>query len=171
MSHHVTFKDLPEGGEKFDPAKGSKLIGAFAVIGGLGLAGSIYGFSANSDTFSYSWLFAIFFAFTVMVGGCFWILLHSASNSSWGVAMRRYLGKSGEHGASPPDFGAAPAASIRAEHLYEWMNHHREAATHAANTVARSKKRCITWPKPIRTSMCWWKSSATSTSEALHSAL
>ncbi len=132
MSHHVTFKDLPEGGEKFDPAKGSKLIGAFAVIGGLGLAGSIYGFAAHSDTFSYSWLFAIFFAFTVMVGSCFWVLLHNATNSSWGVAIRRLF----ENLAN-----MVPVLLILAlplmlpsvqKHLYEWMNHHREAATHAA---------------------------------------
>ncbi|MCB1088085.1 MAG: hypothetical protein KDM63_13630, partial [Verrucomicrobiae bacterium] len=131
MSHHVTFKDLPEGGEKFDPAKGSKLIGAFAVIGGLGLVGSIYGFVAHADVFSYSWLFAIFFAFTVMVGSCFWILLHNASNSSWGVVIRRLF----ENLANMVPVLAILALPLLLpsvqSHLYEWMNHHREAAHHA----------------------------------------
>ena len=31
MSHHVTFNDLPQGGEKFEPAKGGKIIGALGL--------------------------------------------------------------------------------------------------------------------------------------------
>ncbi|MCB1225340.1 MAG: hypothetical protein KDK99_05975 [Verrucomicrobiales bacterium] len=90
MSHHaITFNDLPEGGEKFDTAKGSKLIGAFLVTGLIGLVGSLWKYSTDSDSFAYSWLFAVFLAFTVVVGACFWMLLHSASNSAWGVAIRR----------------------------------------------------------------------------------
>jgi hypothetical protein len=60
MSHHVTFKDLPAGGEKFETAKGGKLIGAFGAAGALGLLGSAYLFFAQTDVFAYSWLFAFF---------------------------------------------------------------------------------------------------------------
>jgi len=89
--HHVSFKDLPKGGEVFEPAKASKVITAFLVLGVLGLAGSAYYFfnAATRPAFTYSWLFAIFFSFTFVCGGCFWILLHNASNSSWGVVIRR----------------------------------------------------------------------------------
>ena len=89
MSHHVSFHDLPEGGEKFDPAKGSKLIGGFLAAAVVGVLASAYFFTTDISSFAYSWLFAVFFAFTFVVGGCFWILLHSASNSGWGVAIRR----------------------------------------------------------------------------------
>jgi hypothetical protein len=58
MSHHVSFNDLPQGGEKFEPAKGGKLIGALGLFGVLGLAASAFFFFKNTDTFAYSWLFA-----------------------------------------------------------------------------------------------------------------
>lgn len=130
MSHHVSFNDLPQGGEKFEPAKGGKLIGALGLVGVLGLAASAFFFFKNTDTFAYSWLFAIFFTFTFCVGGVFWIMLHAASNSSWGVAIRRLwenlanmvviLGLL----ASPL---LIPAVN---KHLYEWMNHHQIGRAH-----------------------------------------
>src|SRR5688572_16671556 len=89
MSHHLTFNDLPAGGEKFEPAKGAKLINALGIIGALGLIGSVVFFITDTRHFAYSWLFALFFSFTFVVGGCFWILLHNASNSGWGISIRR----------------------------------------------------------------------------------
>lgn len=141
--HHVSFKDLPAGGEKFEPAKASKLIGLFGALGGLGILGSIYFFmnSATRPAFSYSWLFAIFFAFTFVCGGCFWILLHNASNSSWGVVIRRLFENLGML-AIPLGLLALPLLFEPVnKHLYEWMNHHRTAADHATHdhtTVAEA---------------------------------
>jgi len=103
MSHHVSFNDLPQGGEKFEPAKGAKLINALGGVGLLGLAASAYYFFTSTATFAYSWLFAIFFAFTFCVGGVFWIMLHAASNS-----------KSGQHGPHPRS-ARQPAADPRCE--------------------------------------------------------
>jgi hypothetical protein len=40
-------------------------------------------------TYSFSWLFAFEVFFTITVGALFWCLLHNASNSGWGVAIRR----------------------------------------------------------------------------------
>lgn len=132
MSHHVTHNDLPAGGEKFDPAKSSKLIGALGGAGLLGLLGSVYFFIRQPDEFAYSWLFAFFFAFTFVVGGVFWILLHNASNSGWGVSVRRLF----EHLASMVPvvlvLGIPLLFPPVQKHLWEWMNHHREAAHHAA---------------------------------------
>lgn len=131
--HHVSFKDLPKGGEVFEPAKASKVITFFLLLGILGLAGSVYYFSnaATRPAFSYSWLFAIFFSFTFVCGGCFWILLHNASNSSWGVVIRRLFEKLGLL-AIPLFVLAAPLLFEPVnKHLYEWMGHHRTAAEHA----------------------------------------
>lgn len=127
MSHHVTFNDLPQGGEKFEPAKGGKLIGTLGLLGLLGLAASAYFFFAKTDTFAYSWLFALFFTFTFVAGGCFWILLHSASNSSWGVAVRR-IWENLANMVIPLAILASPLLVPAVQSpLYEWMNHHREA--------------------------------------------
>ncbi len=132
--HYVSSHDLPQGGEKFEPAKASKLIGILGGIGLLGLVGSAFMFLSSEmrPSFSYSWLFAIFFAFTIVCGGAFWILLHNASNSAWGVVIRRLF----ENLAllAIPLFVLALPLLVPAvqTHLWEWMNHHREAAAHAA---------------------------------------
>lgn len=131
MSHHVTFKDLPQGGEKFEPAKGAKLIGALGLVGAIGLAASLYFFFFNTNTFAYSWLFAMFFAFTLVVGGCFWILLHSVSNSSWGVAVRRIWENLANMILAMALFASPLLLPQVNQHLYEWMGHHRTAAEHA----------------------------------------
>ncbi|OYW77461.1 MAG: hypothetical protein B7Z37_04280 [Verrucomicrobia bacterium 12-59-8] len=131
MSHHVTFNDLPQGGEKFEPAKGGKLIGTLGLFGLLGIAASLWFFFNNTDTFAYSWLFAVFFTFTFVVGGCFWILLHSASNSSWGVAVRRIWENLANMVVPLAIFASPLLVPAVQKPLYEWMNHHREAAHHA----------------------------------------
>jgi hypothetical protein len=131
MSHHVTFNDLPQGGEKFEPAKGGKLIGALGLFGLLGLVASAWFFFNNTDTFAYSWLFAVFFTFTFVVGGCFWILLHSVSNSGWGVSVRRIWENLANMILALAVFASPLLLPAVQKPLYEWMNHHREAAEHA----------------------------------------
>ena len=131
MSHHVTFNDLPQGGEKFEPAKGGKIIGALGLVGALGLIASAFFFFTKTDTFAYSWLFAVFFTFTFVVGGCFWILLHSASNSSWGVAVRRIWENLANMILAMGIFAAPLLLPQVQKPLYEWMGHHRTAAEHA----------------------------------------
>lgn len=133
MSHHVTFNDLPQGGEKFEPAKGGKLINTLGLFGGLGSLASLWFFFTKTDTFAYSWLFAVFFCFTFVAGGCFWILLHSASNSSWGVAVRR-IWENMANMVIPLAILASPLLITAVNKpLYEWMGHHRTAAEHAAH--------------------------------------
>lgn len=134
MSHHVTFKDLPEGGEKFEPAKASGVITPMLGLGVLGLIGSLYFFWAKPAEFAYSWLFAFFFCFTFVVGGCFWILLHHASNSGWNVVIRRLF----EHLANmvPVIFVfSLPLLLVPSvkDSLYEWMVHHKAAAAHGGD--------------------------------------
>ena len=131
--HHVSFKDLPEGGEKFEVAKASKLVGALGAVGGLGLLGSAYfAFLAggqSSAAFAFSWLFAVFVCFTLVAGGCFWILLHNASNSGWGVVVRRLFENLGLMVVFLAIFAAPLLFPSVQTHLWEWMNHHRAAGS------------------------------------------
>ena len=49
---------------------------------------------AGSDwrrQFVFSWLFAFLYFFTILIGCLFWILLHHATDSSWGIVVRRQM--------------------------------------------------------------------------------
>jgi len=132
--HHVSFKDLPEGGEKLEAAKASKLKGVLGTLGGLGLILSLVFFfgDATRPAFAYSWLFAIFICFTLTAGGTFWVLLHNASNASWGVSVRRLFENLGLV-AAPLCVLALPLLLPAVQtHLWPWMNHHREAIAEVA---------------------------------------
>ena len=92
MSHHVSVTDLPPEGEKLQLAKFVSWRSILLLTGVAGVAVSLYlffmgGEAANSYAFSY--LFALEVFFTITAGATFWVLLHNASNSSWGVAIRR----------------------------------------------------------------------------------
>ena len=39
--------------------------------------------------FIFSWLFAFLYFFTILIGCLFWILLHHATDSGWGIVVRR----------------------------------------------------------------------------------
>jgi hypothetical protein len=110
MSHHfVSIKQLPAGGEKLSLSS-FKLHSLFGLVAALGfilslvlllvpgvrdIALSTLGYDNAEqhvkvgEAYAYSWLFAFFFCFTIAMGGCFWVLLHNASNSAWGVVIRR----------------------------------------------------------------------------------
>mgnify|MGYP003638741884 CR=1 FL=1 len=98
MSAHKSVKDLPKGGEKID---GSKVAGAkmlFALLGVIGLGGILIAFFMDgeshedvADQASYSYLFAFTFALTLGMGGLFWTILHHATNSGWGISVRRQM--------------------------------------------------------------------------------
>ncbi len=92
MSHHVSVTTLPPEGEKLQLAKFTSWRSILMLSGAAGVAASLFlfftgGEAANSYAFSY--LFALEVFFTITAGATFWVLLHNASNSSWGVAIRR----------------------------------------------------------------------------------
>ncbi|MGK0187990.1 MAG: hypothetical protein ACI9R3_003782 [Verrucomicrobiales bacterium] len=90
MSHHpISVSDLPVGGEKLETSRLSAVMTGLFGVGVVGLVLSVIFFFQNPEGFAFSWLFAFFFAFTLCVGSLFWVLLHNASNSGWGVAIRR----------------------------------------------------------------------------------
>lgn len=129
MSAHDSIIDhLPAAGEKVDTTKLAKTLSILAGVGGLGLAASIAMFVMKPEVYSYSWLFAFYFFFTIACGGLFWTLLHNATNSSWGVAVRRVF----EHLASMLPWMflfLLPILFIPTvrESLYEWMKLIRES--------------------------------------------
>jgi hypothetical protein len=41
--------------------------------------------------FAFSWLFAFIYFFTILIGCLFWILVHHATDSGWGIVVRRQM--------------------------------------------------------------------------------
>ena len=127
MSNHgVTLTDLPLDGERVEVSKFSKVINIAGLIGAVTLVISLailfFGSEELRDSFSYSWLFACYYFFTIAVGGLFWVLLHHVSNSGWGIAVRRVM----EHLANMLPFSFIffiPILILEEprEALYEWM--------------------------------------------------
>src|SRR6056297_4334702 len=69
-----------------------KLICLAVGIGGLILFfGLRLAMPDKAGAMGYSWLFAVVFFLTLSIGGMFWTLLHHASNSGWGVVIRRLM--------------------------------------------------------------------------------
>jgi len=101
MNEHNSKKDLPDGGEFFDSGKAGLLKGLLGLVGGVCLLATLiilFTFSRAEgeepklgDWASYSYLFAITFFFTLSVGGLFWTILHHATNSGWGIVVRRQM--------------------------------------------------------------------------------
>jgi hypothetical protein len=129
--HHVTSADIPVDGERLVNSKVEtvkRIAGGAAVL--LGLISLFLLFNPSpkiAAPFAYSWLFAMFFFFTLAAGGCFWTLLHNVSNSGWGTSVRRIMENLGA--VFPYMFiFAAPLLHPKVQQwLYEWMNIHRAA--------------------------------------------
>ncbi len=92
MSHHAAVSHLNPDGESLQLSRFTSwrfLTGAAGLIGII-LSLALFfigGEAANSYAFSYLFAFEVFF--TISCGALFWCLLHAASNSAWGVAIRR----------------------------------------------------------------------------------
>ena len=99
MSAHKSVKDLPQGGEMIAGGKiaGLKLIFLLMAVVGLGIVLFTMFFRDGDarddigDIASYSYLFAVTFGLTLGMGGLFWTILHHATNSGWGIAVRRQM--------------------------------------------------------------------------------
>ncbi|MBV9874033.1 MAG: hypothetical protein JO025_04840 [Verrucomicrobia bacterium] len=48
-------------------------------------------FPGERRQFIFSWLFAFLYFFTILIGCLFWILLHHATDSGWGIVVRRQM--------------------------------------------------------------------------------
>ena len=131
MSHHfVTSADIPVEGERIQSSKldSVRRIAGFAAIA-TGLISAFLLFFAPANLaapYAYSWLFGLFFFFTLAIGGCFWTLLHNVSNSGWGTSVRRIMENLGSVFPWMAIF-AAPLLFPQVQRwLYEWMNIHHD---------------------------------------------
>ncbi|MDB6133918.1 MAG: hypothetical protein JWM59_2161 [Verrucomicrobiales bacterium] len=141
MSHHVAVNHLPPEGEKLQITKFLtwRIVLLLVGIAGAAASGFIFlegGEQANSYAFSY--LFALEVFFTITTGAVFWVLLHNASNSSWGVAIRRipevmtqlYLPL---FVLALPIFAPYPLGSLKkpewTQRMYEWIGIHAQIAS------------------------------------------
>ena len=89
-----------------------------------------------SGAMAYSWLFAVVFFMTLCVGGIFWTLLHNASNSGWGVLVRRLMENLGS--VIPLLFLLALPLVVlpgARDALWEWLPKQAGIAEHAEAAV------------------------------------
>jgi hypothetical protein len=89
-------------------------------VGIVGLGLSVVGAFVARHQFSFSWLFAFAFYFTLIAGCFFWIIVHHVTDADWSVVVRRQL----ENLAMLMPLMVlffVPIVIFR-HHLYEWMN-------------------------------------------------
>ncbi|MFV1995199.1 MAG: hypothetical protein ACC661_07165 [Verrucomicrobiales bacterium] len=150
MSEHKSVKDLAPDGEMLDLTRMSKLLGLLFSVG----AGALVLFAALAlkeswrATMAYSWLFAFSCFFTIALGGIFWTLLHNATNSVWGITVRRLMEQLGSMMPWMALF-ALPMLLVpdARESLWEWIGDRREmlaagqehASSHLEHEVAEWK--------------------------------
>ncbi|MBK1834897.1 hypothetical protein [Roseibacillus ishigakijimensis] len=81
--------------------------------------------------YSFSWLFATFYFFTIALGGCFWTLLHNVSNSGWGTSVRRLMENVGFVFPFIFVFALPLLFPPVQAFLFEWMTEHKTAIEYA----------------------------------------
>jgi hypothetical protein len=94
MSHEQLRVPRPE---TFNGRNTSRILLALVGVGaGALLITLIVGFAAPGGSelrrqFAFSWLFAFIYFFTILIGCFFWILVHHATDSGWGIVVRRQM--------------------------------------------------------------------------------
>src|SRR6266403_3348125 len=81
---------IPEG-EYFETNRFGGLSVLLAAIAFVALVLCVVGASVDADQFSFSWLFAFGFFFTLCAGCFFWTIVHHAVDAEWSVVVRRQL--------------------------------------------------------------------------------
>jgi hypothetical protein len=90
MSDRSHVLPAPEG-EYFENSRFAGLSLLCGLIGVVGLVLSFVGAFRSPVQFSYSWLFAFIFFFTLCIGCLFWIIVHHVVDAEWSVVVRRQL--------------------------------------------------------------------------------
>ncbi|PZR71481.1 MAG: hypothetical protein DLM73_15710 [Chthoniobacterales bacterium] len=119
MSERSDVAPIPEG-EFIESNRFAGLSTILALLGLIGLGLSVVGAFVSRHQFSFSWLFAFAFYFTLIAGCFFWIIVHHVTDAEWSVVVRRQL----ENLAMLMPLMVlffVPIVIFR-HHLYEWMN-------------------------------------------------
>jgi len=119
MSERSDVVPTPEG-EYIETNRFAPLSLLLAILGIVGLGLSVVGAFVAKHQFSFSWLFAFAFYFTLIAGCFFWIIVHHVTDADWSVVVRRQL----ENLAMLMPLMVlffVPIVIFR-HHLYEWMN-------------------------------------------------
>src|SRR5947207_10915482 len=119
MSERLQTVPTPEG-EYFESSRFGGLSFLLGLIAVIALVLSVVGAVVNPHQFSYSWLFAFAFFFTLCAGCFFWTIVHHATDAEWSVVVRRQL----ENLAALFVVLAllfVPILFLR-HHLYAWMD-------------------------------------------------
>jgi hypothetical protein len=119
MSDRSQALPAPEG-EFVETSRFGGLSILFALLAVVGLGLSVVGAMVDPAQFSFSWLFAFAFFFTLCAGCFFWTLVHHATDADWSVVVRRQLENIASLLAVMAVF-LVPVLLLR-HHLYEWMN-------------------------------------------------
>ena len=90
MSERADVVPVPEG-EYFEGSRFAGLSFILALVGLAGLVLSVVGAFVSPHQFSFSWLFAFAFYFTLLAGCFFWIIVHHVTDAEWSVVVRRQL--------------------------------------------------------------------------------
>ncbi|MEO6969447.1 MAG: hypothetical protein ABI217_00955 [Chthoniobacterales bacterium] len=90
MSDRSHVLPAPEG-EYFENSRFAGLSLVCGLVGIVGLVLSFVGGYVSPAQFSYSWLFAFFFFFTLCIGCLFWTIVHYVVDAEWSVVVRRQL--------------------------------------------------------------------------------
>src|SRR5205809_58978 len=119
MSERSQVVPTPEG-EYFESNRFTGLSFLLGLVAVVALALCVVGALVNPHQFSYSWLFAFAFFFTLCAGCFFWTIVHHATDAEWSVVVRRQL----ENLAALFVVLAllfVPILLLR-HHLYSWMD-------------------------------------------------
>ena len=119
MSERLSNAPTPEG-EYFESGRFAGLSVLLGVIAFVALALCGAGAAIDTRQFSYSWMFAFAFFFTLCAGCFFWTIVHYAVDAEWTVVVRRQL----ENIAVLMGILAIffiPIFFLR-HHLFDWMN-------------------------------------------------
>jgi len=119
MSDRLQNAPTPEG-EFFESGRFAGLSVLLGVVAFVALALCGAGAVIDPTQFSFSWLFAFGFFFTLCAGCFFWTIVHYATDAEWTVVVRRQLENIAVLVAVLAIF-FIPILLLR-EHLYEWMN-------------------------------------------------
>ena len=119
MSDRSQALPAPEG-EFVETSRFGGLSILFALLALVGLGLGVVGAIVDPAQFSFSWLFAFAFFFTLCAGCFFWTLVHHATDADWSVVVRRQLENIASLLAVMALF-LVPVLVLR-HHLYGWMN-------------------------------------------------